>query len=1239
MFPALPRPKVVKKMKMEEKEVEAVKVEKKKALLVKRHINTGKGEKEEKATKEEEVGRKIDAEVEKKKVEKKKADVGKKVEKKKADLGKKVEKRKETQKRKNEEKKTAGDWTKVDSKGFPLVTVYPSVPKKRRTQTVPDGERFQTIKKTPKSKVKRNDSPTPEEREEMVLRNNPFWIPKNNSDLFSGAGNPISQLDGNVSFSESEDDEVAEVEKRVAVGRKGVAKQKKRGLSKGEGVAKKKVLVVLGEEVEKIVALSSSFSELETETQNRQNTGTPQNTEKPQRTETLRYTKTPKHTTSKHNTGHTTSSGGEEERKKSCPLCNNFSSSNVAYMKKHLQRHTNPKLSKKKILEILEMFTIEEISPRDIQRGIDEMQLEEEDLDQSFEDLSGIVTYHTEGCEDEEMFSGISDSEEEKEEEEPALNPLPSYAQKIAKLDKETELAKQRMEKLTELRQLGNEQLTSRITSLAILQPLDLAERILQETRKAKENDELMRKETEELAQQIRRNKARKSMKIVLQNQQNSRTAVPTMTLNETSPPDTNTGPYPNTDPIPNTHLDTPPQTSQDNQNTDMGNGGTDTDLDQNTDMGNGGTDTDLDIDMDTDTETNPHTDPTPHTHLDTTATPPHTSQNNSDTDMGNGGTATNTEPDPTPRQQHPDTVKRKRNEKVDQAECPICLKKLCRKSALKDHLQTQHKGLTKSGIDDILKTVKHTTETCFHCNTSQGNLSRHLLVCKKKKATEERKKKLKLEKQMKKQGLDNDIITEQKSIPEMLDDFYNHMDNAKSTRKMYTRTAKTFLEAWELDPRFEAHKLLSPIEHKITYPTITGILNTTTQGSKLTLCKAYIQFSKFILSQFNKKYNNSDKFHTWEKNTFRQEVRFAYGEVSTLISGLNRTSVANTQTNKALSRKDDSILKHQPKRCLELYMHLQNSNTLKAHLTLLTKGSPQEIEEHGFDECNFRKLLLGLLTVFGGGQRPHAAARMTIQEFKDAKTVNDIQRVLVADNKTKNKYGPCSMLFTLPGLYAIAACQRYHTLFKTETPSSHFLFSTQTGNEMELGVPMDFLAENYLQNIIKESEKKHFIPRIWRTYWSNINRSAKEQDQGVYNAGLEMMAHCESTDEGWYTEKPERAETDTLWARKMKERMEEIMTNPNTVIEDHSEEILEEENTEDHQSVSDTQNMPASKPETEPETEPETDPETDPKTDHETEPLVTAKNSSIQEKDRQTFRTMLKPSKEKHNLPNQIEK
>ena len=111
------------------------------------------------------------------------------------------------------EKKMKKKMKKVDNRGFPLVTVYPSLPKKSRSQTVPDGEGFQTIKRTKKGKVKGKDSPTPEEREELVLKNNPFWIPKDtdrksNSNLFAGVGNPISQLDGTISFSESEDDEV-----------------------------------------------------------------------------------------------------------------------------------------------------------------------------------------------------------------------------------------------------------------------------------------------------------------------------------------------------------------------------------------------------------------------------------------------------------------------------------------------------------------------------------------------------------------------------------------------------------------------------------------------------------------------------------------------------------------------------------------------------------------------------------------------------------------------------------------------------------------------------------------------------------------------------------------------------------------------------------------------------------------------------------------------------------------------
>ena len=54
----------------------------------------------------------------------------------------------------------------------------------------------------------------------------------------------------------------------------------------------------------------------------------------------------------------------------------------------------------------------------------------------------------------------------------------------------------------------------------------------------------------------------------------------------------------------------------------------------------------------------------------------------------------------------------------------------------------------------------------------------------------------------------------------------------------------------------------------------------------------------------------------------------------------------------------------------------------------------------------------------------------------------------------------------------------------------------------------MDFLAEYYLKNIIEESVKKHFIPSIWRHYWSNINISHKEA--GVVSAGQDMMVHSE---------------------------------------------------------------------------------------------------------------------------------
>ena len=127
------------------------------------------------------------------------------------------------------------------------------------------------------------------------------------------------------------------------------------------------------------------------------------------------------------------------------------------------------------------------------------------------------------------------------------------------------------------------------------------------------------------------------------------------------------------------------------------------------------------------------------------------TAQNSpQNTDMGNGGTQQNRTDHRT--QNRPDTVKRSRNEKVNIAVCPICLKELCRKSVLKTHLQTKHKELTRTEVDEIMKNIKHTTEKCLHCKTEHGNLNQHLKTCKQKKASEEKKERELNQK--KKQGL-----------------------------------------------------------------------------------------------------------------------------------------------------------------------------------------------------------------------------------------------------------------------------------------------------------------------------------------------------------------------------------------------------------------------------------------------------------------------------------------------------
>ena len=429
----------------------------------------------------------------------------------------------------------------------------------------------------------------------------------------------------------------------------------------------------------------------------------------------------------------------------------------------------------------------------------------------------------------------------------------------------------------------------------------------------------------------------------------------------------------------------------------------------------------------------------------------------------------------------------------------------------------------------------------------------------------------------------------------------------------------------WESENlRFNAYKLYSPIEYKLSYPDIISLLaKTESDSSKKNLTQAYIAFSKFIADRFYRKYKNSDKYSQIEKNTITTEIVNTYSNMSKRISTFNSKVVAATQKNKAQSRKDPSVLIHKPKRCLELFKHIQNSSTLSKHLKLLTKGTEQEIEEQGWDELTMRQMLLGLLTIFSGGQRPHVAARMTIQEFKEAALVEGVHRAQVADHKTDKKYGPATLLFLLPRLYS--ACHRYFTLFKSQHDTSLFLLSTPSGTEMEVRNTSNFIMDNYLKDIITPEEKKHYIPKMWRKCLSNINRTFEDKD--VIEAGQRFMNHSDEVDRQHYTEEDEQAHLEVQWAEKLMERINQIHSNPNVEVEDKDNEEDASDNEED---ASDNEED-ASENE-----EDHTQQSHTAQADEQEEPLKNSR-ASISSKDRELFRKKLKPSSKKGDLGRQI--
>ena len=131
------------------------------------------------------------------------------------------------EKKETEEKKKMKERNETEEKKEIEKKEEKNVRKKRKArrggERETNGEGFKKIKTTGylRYKVAAKGSQTPEERRELVLRENHFWLSnKADSNLSFGVGKPFLQLDGNDSLSESEDEAPAE-KKKVASKRKG----------------------------------------------------------------------------------------------------------------------------------------------------------------------------------------------------------------------------------------------------------------------------------------------------------------------------------------------------------------------------------------------------------------------------------------------------------------------------------------------------------------------------------------------------------------------------------------------------------------------------------------------------------------------------------------------------------------------------------------------------------------------------------------------------------------------------------------------------------------------------------------------------------------------------------------------------------------------------------------------------------------------------------------------------------
>ena len=148
------------------------------------------------------------------------------------------------------------------------------------------------------------------------------------------------------------------------------------------------------------------------------------------------------------------------------------------------------------------------------------------------------------------------------------------------------------------------------------------------------------------------------------------------------------------------------------------------------------------------------------------------------------------------------------------------------------------------------------------------------------------------------------------------------------------------------------------------------------------------------------------------------RELADNYKRYNLQLKATNREATKQTVENTRKKILDDDDVNSNYELLAAICGGVQRSEHTKDLMrTLLNAKTKEELEKRG-DMVYWRNFLASLLNMFGNGQRPGTLENMTIEEFNQAQTVQEVEVVFVSKHKTAKASGAAPVSFPMPGLW-----------------------------------------------------------------------------------------------------------------------------------------------------------------------------------------------------------------------------